>query len=257
MKINIQNKKESKRIIKILSLIFWLFIWFALSLIINMEIILPSPYKVIITLLELCVKKDFWISILLSSSRIIIGFLMALIMGIITAIISCKFWVFETIIDVPMKLIKVTPIASFVILALLWVKGKNLSVLISFLMVMPIIYTNVKEGIKTTDVKLLEMARMFNIKKINIINKIYIPAIMPHLSSAITVGLGFCWKSGIAAEVIGIPKKSIGFNLYEAKINLMTKEVMAWTVVIIIISIVFEKLVFFIVERWRIKWINT
>ena len=55
------------------------------------------------------------------------------------------------------------------------------------------------------------------------------------------MALGICWKSGVAAEVIGIPQDSIGENLYNAKIYLDTPRLFAWTLVIICISVLFEK----------------
>lgn len=251
------KKVDRKNIIKVISILFWLLFWHIISSFINSDIILPKPIQVFSTVLNLIFTKEFWIIILNSSSKIIFGFVLALIVGIVFAIISSRLWIFDFFISIPMKLIKASPIASFIILALLWVKGKNLSILVSFLMVMPIIYTNVKEGIKETDKKLIEMSKVFGITRLKKVQHIYIPSIIPYLSSAITVGLSFCFKSGIAAEVIGIPKRTIGYNLYEAKLNLMTKEVLAWTIVIIIISFVFEYIVFYVVRKWGDKWINT
>jgi len=147
-----------------------------------------------------------------------------------------------------MKLTQAMPVASFIILALIWIKSKNLSVLTSFMMVMPIIYANIYQGLDSADVKLLEMAKVFRIGRWRKIKAIYLPAILPHFAAAISVGVGLCWKAGIAAEVIGIPSGSIGQKLYEAKLYLMTKELFAWTAVIIIISIVFEKLVMLLVN---------
>ncbi len=148
-----------------------------------------------------------------------------------------------------MKVIKTIPVASFVILALVWIHSVNLSVLISFLMVLPVVYINFLEGLCSTDEKLLQMAEVFDISGWKKIRAIYIPAVLPHFISAVSVGLGFCWKSGIAAEVIGIPSGSIGERLYEAKLYLMTKELFAWTIVIIIISILFEKTIMWAIQK--------
>jgi NitT/TauT family transport system permease protein len=148
-----------------------------------------------------------------------------------------------------MRLIKAMPVASFIILALLWINSSNLSVLISFLMVIPIIYSNVKLGLKSADEKLLQMAKVYQISRRKKIIAIYIPAVTPYFIAAVSVGLGFCWKAGIAAEVIGNPVGSIGNRLYEAKLYLMTEELFAWTTVIIIISILFENVVMSLLRR--------
>ena len=138
--------------------------------------------------------------------------------------------------------------ASFIILCLIWLNSSNLPIFIAFLMVLPVIYTNMLQGIKSTDKKLLEMAEVFSLKKLRRIKYIYMPQLRPYIQSACSISLGLCWKAGIAAEVIGIPEGSIGEALYQAKIYLNSRDLFAWTVVIIIISIVFEK--FF---AWGIK----
>jgi NitT/TauT family transport system permease protein len=150
-----------------------------------------------------------------------------------------------------MKIIKAMPVASFIILALVWIKTKNLSILISFMMVLPMIYSSVEQGLIATDQKLLQMAQIFRFRPWKKAIAIYIPSVKPFFRSAVVVGLGFCWKAGIAAEVIGYPAGSIGKKLYEAKLYWMTKELMAWTVVIILISVVFEKVVILLLRPER------
>lgn len=232
---------------KIIAILFWLFLWEFASRTVSQEILIASPISVVVTLGELIQTIDFWKTILFSSGRIVLGFSLSVLVGIGLAVIAYRNQFIYEIISPFMKVIKAAPVASFIILALLWIKSKNLSVLIAFLMVLPMIYSNILQGLIQTDKKLLEMARVFRISSFNKLQGIYIPSVKPYLFTAITVGLGFCWKAGIAAEVIGIPSGSIGIKLYQAKLYLMTKEVFAWTIVIIIISVVFEKLVILII----------
>ena len=137
---------------------------------------------------------------------------------------------------------KATPVASFIILVLIWVPSRNLSVVISFLMVLPVIYTNVLNGIQSTDGKLLEMAEVFDVSPWRRIKYIYMSSVLPYFRAGCSLGLGLCWKAGVAAEVIGIPAGSIGEKLYEAKVYLETPDLFSWTIVIIILSIAFEKI---------------
>ena len=141
-----------------------------------------------------------------------------------------------------MLFLKAVPVASFVILALIWAGSRNLSVVIAFLVVLPVIYVNTLAGLQSTDRKLLEMAVVFRMPVWRKIRFIYLPALVPYLVSGCRIALGMSWKSGVAAEVIGLPNGSIGDALYRAKITLSTGELFAWTFVIILLSAWFEKL---------------
>lgn len=241
--VNASNNKTKGYGVKILVIIFWVFIWEVLSRILDQELFLPSPGSVLLTVLELSNSIGFWSSIGNSFLRIIFGFVLGLFIGIILAILSYKSRIVNELISPLMKVIKATPVASFIILALVWISSVNLSVLIAFLMVLPVSYSNILYGLKSTDDKLLEMADVFHIGSWRRIKAIYYPTIVPFIISAISIGLGFSFKSGIAAEVIGRPVNSIGLNLYEAKLYLMIKELFAWTVVIILLSVLFEKII--------------
>ena len=144
---------------------------------------------------------------------------------------------------------KTVPVASFVILALIWAGADNLSLIISFLVVFPIIYLNTAAGLSSTDGQLLEMSRVYRVRRSARIWHIYRPALAPYLVSACQVALGMSWKSGIAAEVIGTPEYSIGENLYMAKGFFTTDELFAWTAVIIALSFLFEKAVLLLIKR--------
>ena len=139
--------------------------------------------------------------------------------------------------------VKAVPVASFIILVLIWVPSRNLSVVISFLMVFPILYTNVLDGILSTDT--LSFSRwhdVFATSPRSRIRYIYVSQVLPFFRTGCSIGLGLCWKAGVAAEVIGIPDGSIGEKLYNAKVYLNTPDLFAWTVVIVLISLLFEKL---------------
>ena len=212
---------------------------------------MASPIAVSQTLLVLVQNLDFWQTIFFSSLRIITGFAIALLSGTVLAILAYRFRLIEELVSPLMRIIKAMPVASFIILALVWIKSKNLSVLISFMMVLPMIYSSVEQGLIAADKKLLQMAQVFRLSLWKKAIAIYIPSVKPFFLTAVMVGLGFCWKAGIAAEVIGIPTGSIGARLYEAKLYMMTKELLAWTVVIILISIVFEKVIILLLRPER------
>ena len=132
--------------------------------------------------------------------------------------------------------------ASFIILALVWLDSGQLPLFIAFLMVFPTVYLNLLEGVRQTDRKLLEMARVFRVSPARRLTGIYLPQVLPYFRSAASLGLGLCWKAGIAAEVIGLPAGSMGERLYTAKIYYQTPDLFAWTAAIVAVSAAFERL---------------
>ena len=145
--------------------------------------------------------------------------------------------------------LKATPVASFIILALVWIDTQILAAVISFIMVLPLVYHNVREGFDAADTKLLEMARMFELSGAKTFRYCYLPAILPFFLSAVSSALGFAWKSGIAAEVLGRPARAIGKQIYDSKIYLETVDLFAWTIVVILMSVMLEKLMLWLVKR--------
>lgn len=199
--------------------------------------------------MELVVTVDFWQSIAFSFARIILGFTLALFLGTALAALAYAFFSVEILMDPLVTVIKSTPVASFIILCLIWIPSRNLSVFISFLMVFPVVYTNLLEGLKQTDKQLLEMADSFGAGIGKKVEFVYLSQVMPYAATACKLGLGLCWKAGVAAEVIGIPTGSIGEKLYKAKVYLETPDLFAWTIVIILISLTFEKIFMFVLQK--------
>ena len=206
------------------------------------EILLVSPVSVFSRLLQLLPTVDFWQAVGFSFFRITLGFLLACLAGTGLAALSSRFALARELITPLMSAVKSTPVASFIILVLLWVPSRNLSVVISFLMVTPIVYANLLGGLAARDPQLTEMARVFRVPAGRRLRFLTLPQVAPYFRSACAAGLGLCWKAGVAAEVIGLPKGSIGERLYQAKIYLDTPDLFAWTAVIILVSLVFERL---------------
>ena len=237
------------RLSGVLAAAFWLIVWQIAAMNLNQKILLVSPLMVVQKLWELLPTGEFWSAVCFSFLRITLGFLLAALCGTVLAALAARFSVIKALAAPLIRGIKSIPVASFIILVLLWVPSRNLSVVISFLMVLPIVYSNVLTGAESMDQKLAEMAEVFRVPLPRRLRYLYLPQILPFFRSACASGLGLCWKAGIAAEVIGLPDGSIGERLYEAKIYLETPELFAWTVVIVLISLLFERLFLYLLER--------
>ena len=243
------KKTKKSRLAQLAAVGFWLVVWQIAAMVIGQEVFLVSPLQAIGTLLELLPQADFWQRVGFSAGRVLLGFGLGAVSSVVLAVAAERWAWVETLLSPVMQLVKATPVASFIILALVWVSGSSLSILISFLMVLPVLYGAVRTGIESVDGQLLEMAEVFRLPLGRRVRAIWLPAVLPAFRQGCSVALGICWKSGVAAEVIGLPDGSIGDALYRAKITLSTGELFAWTFVIILLSAAFEKLFLMLLDR--------
>lgn len=245
---------QNKWIKKVIMILLWLLLWQWAYIQIQKEILFVSPFDVLKTIVNLSAKKEFWNTIFYSLLRIMIGYFLGITAGIFGAIITFRIPFAYEFFSPAIGVIKATPVASFIILALLWMRTGIVPVFISFLMVFPIIWTNMIAGIKNTDNQLLEMAKVFQFSWWKKIKLIYIPSVFPYFMASCVVSLGLAWKSGIAAEVISNPKFSIGSQLYDSKIYLETAQLFAWTAIVILLSVLLEKCFMFFMKKIERKY---
>ncbi len=197
---------------------------------------LATPIQTLQALAQLAPTAGFWQRIVFSALRILAGFLLAVVGGLVLGALGARWRWVRIFIEPAMQLIRAMPVASFVILALLWVRSANLSVVVSFTHVLPVVYAGVQGGIADTDSQLLEMAHVYRLPLITRLRYIWLPGIFPSFCESCIAAMGMCWKSGVSAEVIGLPDHSVGDALYRAKITLSTPDVFAWTLVIVLLS---------------------
>ncbi|MDR0273424.1 MAG: ABC transporter permease subunit [Clostridiales bacterium] len=221
-------------------------VWEAADALIENDIVIVSPRVAFTRLFGLAQTLAVWRSIATTLARILYGFSLAMLAGVFFAAFSAQFKIFHKLILPAVNTMSAIPIASFTILALMAFRPSNLSVFVAFVTVLPIIFFNTHKGIVSTDPQLLEMANIFNVPLHKKIYFIYFKTVAPFVASAASVGIGFAWKSGIAAELIGVVSGTIGANLHNAKIFLNTADLFAWTIAIILLSYSMERVFRFI-----------
>ena len=232
---------------------FWVGGWQLATVIVNQNLLLASPGGVVARLAELVITTDFWGTVGHTFVRIAAGFLVAALAGVVGAALAATAQIIDALVTPLVTVIRSAPVVSFIILVLMWADSGQLAFIISFLMVLPIIYTTVLEGIRHRDRALLDVATVFRVPLLRRLPAIDIPAVLPFFIAGCRIGVGFAWKSGIAAEVIGLPQGSIGEKLYQAKIFLSTADLFAWTVVIVLISFGFERLVVLLLKHLQLR----
>jgi len=224
------------------AVVFWILVWHVISLAIDQQLLVPSPVSVAAALFGMLGAAFFYLALGNTLLHIALGFFIAFVSGVALSLPALKFKAVKRLLQPLMTVINSTPVASFIILALLFVGSKHIATLTSFLMVMPIIYTNTLTGMESIDRAQFEAADVFGMTRGERLRYIFLPETMPHILSGSSVGLGISWKAGVAAEVIGITANSLGGRLYDSKVLIDIPSVFAYTVAIIVISFAFEKL---------------
>lgn len=231
------------RMKKILAILFWFGVWWGLSAVVHQPLLLPSPAAVFLRLGMIIRQPEFWEIIGISIWGIMLGILCAVILGTILAALTCQFPLLDTLLSPLLTVVKSTPVASFIILVLIWIGRDRVPAVISGLMVLPVVWNNVSGGLRSVDADLLEMAMLYHLRPGVRLRRLYIPSVMPYFLSALKTSIGIGWKAGIAAEVLTVPARSIGKMIYESKLYLETIDLFAWTMVVVLISLFIEKII--------------
>lgn len=218
------------------------------------ELLLPYPATVLTALLRLAGVPLFWETVLASLLRILAGMIIGTGLGAGLAVLTCLSPWCDRLLSGPIRVIRATPVASFILLVLLWTDRSFVPTVISALMVLPVVWANLARGIRETDRQLLELARAYRFSAPKTVKLIYLPSLRPYFLSSITTAMGLAWKSGVAAEVLCTPRPAIGTQIYNTKLYLEVPDLFAWTAVVVILSLLLETLLRLGLNRWNRGW---
>ncbi len=232
---------------KLFPLLFWLGVWMIAYLATGQELLIASPVSVM-KRFAFVTEAAFWRCVGMSLYRAAMAYGLGVVCACILAVL-CHLWQWaDDLVRPALAVVRATPVASFIILALVWLSSSNVPILTGMLMVVPVVFSNVKEGMDSADPQLLEMAKLFQWSRWKSFRRVIIPSVRSTFLAACEACVGLCFKASIAAEVIGTPKNAIGTQLYSAKIYLETDTLMAWTLVVILLSMGIEKLLRYVIR---------
>ena len=225
---------------KILITLLWIAIWEVGYLIINNDIYFPSPIETAKTLCLLILKKGTWLIIGWSVYRTLFALISSVVLGVIIGIACGLNRTMYDIFNPLVVVLKSTPVVSVIIIAIIWFRSTNVPVFSGFLMCFPIVFSGTVAGIRNTDPKLIEMCSFYRVKRSDMLGALYFRSSLPYINASVVSAIGICWKAVAAAEVLSMPKNSIGANLYFAKTTLDPAALFAWTFIIIMLSFILE-----------------
>lgn len=232
---------EHKGIRVVLAVAFWAAVWQFCALCVGKQLLIPTPLQSLQALAVTAVQKEFWMIVLDSLLRIFGGFAGGCILGTLFAVLTTRYALCDVLLTPAIRLIRAVPVASFIMLAMLWIHSDLLPAVIAMLLVLPVVWANVAAGISQMDPQLLEMARSYGFGMGKRLRLLYIPSILPYFSSGAVTALGLACKSAVTAEVLCKPKWAIGTKIYYSKLYLETETLFAWTLMIVLLSLLAER----------------
>ena len=235
-----KNNFAKKFGVSVSVLLFWIGVWYLASFLVDSVLLLPTPHDTLFALLELLCTPEFYNAVLSTLLRVALGLFFGIAAGVILAFLSYKFVFLKNVLSPAISVIRATPVASFIVLLWVLLSGNTLTVLVAFLMVMPIIWQNTLDGFSSVPTELIEVADVFEFSFKRRFKVLILPVISNYIFPALITSVGLAWKSEIAAEIIAYTKNSIGMYINDAKTFLMTPTVFAWTAIIVIMSILLE-----------------
>ncbi|MCL2424692.1 MAG: ABC transporter permease subunit, partial [Micrococcales bacterium] len=232
-----------RRVRPLVAVGFWLVAWQVVAHVVGSAVLLVGPWQLVVRLVQLVPHREFWSTVALTTGRITLGFVLAALVGVALAVASAASRWAAAFVAPLVVTVRSTPVVSFIILVLIWTDVAHLATVVSFLMAVPVIHTTVAEGIGQRDRALAEMATVFAVPWWRRLVALDVPAVLPYFTTACRTGVGLAWKAGVAAEVIGLPSGTIGERLYQGRLFLETADVLAWTLVVVLVAFACEKLV--------------
>ena len=223
-------------------LVFYLVVWAMLAAWIDQPLLLPAPAEVLAKLFALLPDPMLYRTLLHTLGRTLSAYALGIAAAVVLGALCLRFRAAELLLSPLLSAVRATPVTSFIVLALVWLSSSRVPVLTGMLMTLPVVCSALMQAVRGIDPKLLEMAKLYGFGRVKTLTQIYIPSAMPAFVSSCLAAIGLCWKAVVAAEVIGVPKLAVGSRLYEAKIYLETDSLLAWTIMIVLLSVMLERL---------------
>ena len=146
---------------------------------------------------------------------------------------------------------KATPIATIILILWFTLSDASLAIFVVFLMVTPVVWQNVYNGYQAISSEMNEVCKVFEFSAYKRLKLLVFPTVVKYLVPAIITSIGLAWKAEIAAEIMTY--SNIGRNIQDFKsLHYDTASVFAWAIVIVVLSLVLEKLTKYFLRRAKL-----
>ena len=242
--------KRSSLLWTLAGIAFLLLLWEIAARVYGSGLLLPGPIPVIKRLLALFNSRRFLFALTGSFVRVIAGIAIAVPLGIAVGIAAGLDKRVKFFVKPLFSVISATPVMSVILIAFLFLGAGKTPVFTAFLMIFPIMAANTIEGIVSTDTRLKELFAVFRMSFKDTLKYLYIPSLVPFILGGLKSSLSMCWKVVVAAEVLVQPMLSLGTGMQQAKAQLETTELFAWTAATVIAAALCQSLLSLSLKKW-------
>ena len=206
--------------VRSLSLVIGVVIWqlactHKFNFFINFENV-PSPIIVLSALLKHAHEMKFYVHIFVSIKRILIGFALATVIGIIVGVAMGRSKIARDLVIPYIEILRPIPAVAWIPLAILmWPTEESSIIYITFLGALFPIVLNTVHGVEQTPEVLVRAAQSLGARRLQIFWHVVMPAALPSIATGLSIGMGVSWFSLLAGEIIS-GQYGIGYFTWNA-----------------------------------------
>lgn len=244
-----------KGLLSLLSVCLLLLVWQVMAGYMEQPGLIPSVAELIKALFQLFGSETFYISISATVLRGILGLFISLGVALVAAILFARNDLLYELFRPLLTIMRSVPVISFILLALVFLDSESIPLMIAFLTMFPLLAENLTKGILNLQPGLSLMAHRFGISHINKLMHIYYPQLKPFLFSGLASAAGFGWRAIIMGEVLAQCAFGIGGEMKRAQLFISVPELVAWTIIAIVISFLTDKVINRLAAvKWKIHY---
>lgn len=222
------------------SILLMIVLWQLAAMFYGNPALFPAVSDLLRELFKLVISGSFYANLWMTLLRGFVGFFIAFALAVLLSSIALHHAYWKSFIHPWVVTVRSVPIIAIVLIALLWLSPPLLPSYIAFFTMFPILYQHILSGLEHTDIKLIEMARVFGKNALQRLLLIYFPAAKKHVFAGLSTAMGFGWRAVIIGEVLAGPAQGIGTGMKKAQAFIQMPQLLAWTAVAILVSFGFE-----------------
>ena len=211
----------------------------------------PSVGEIFRALGQLLGSGAKWLAIGNTLGRIIAAFLLSAAFGVALAVLGQAWLPVRKFMRPVVTVLQSAPTMAVILLAVVWLDDSEVPLLVGFLVCFPLLYNTCCDALDSVDGELLEMAKVYGVRKRDRLTGIYIPTMFPVFVDGSRSAVSLCVKVVIAAEVLAQTTRSIGVEMQRESVMFEIADLLAWTVVAIVLSFLMEGLVTLVGTLWE------